>query len=294
MKTILLATFVCSSALFLSLSSGKKPGLKTALKTLEGFCNFVPTGKTVLNNDTLSVQSFYISSGEVTNLQYQEFLHDLKKEGETEKLAIAMIDSVRWNNRLSNNQSFVDYYHQHPAYHNYPVVNISKEGAELFCEWLSQQYDSLSNGELKLTFRLPTRAEWMRAARGDRHYSVYSWGGPYLRNAKGMILANFMRFGAENIHRNTDTGEFEVVPGPVGPMLSDWADVTAPSLSYFPNDYGIYNMNGNVSEMISNGDFAVGGDWKSPGYDIRNESIKPFTEPDPTVGFRVVASYINQ
>ena len=76
--------------------------------------------------------------------------------------------------------------------------------------------------------------------------------------------------------------------------IGDNADVLAPSKSYWPNDFGIYNMNGNASEMISDGEFVVGGDWRSPGYDIRNESIKAYNGPSPEIGFRIVASYIQE
>jgi formylglycine-generating enzyme required for sulfatase activity len=293
MKTTLLTIAATCALLMFSFTTAKKPSMKTALKALEGFCNYVPSGNSVVNGDTASVQAFYMSSGEITNLQYKEFLYELEKNGEMEKLKIAAIDSLGWRTEFSYNERYSDYYHRHPAYAGYPVVNVSKEGAELFCEWLSQKYDSLSNGELKLSFRLPTHAEWMRAARGGNHNSVYTWGGPFLRNAKGNYLANFMALGAENITKNSETGELEVVSNLTISVAGDANDVTAPVLSYSPNDYGIHNMNGNVAEMISDGDYAVGGDWLSPGYDIRNESIKPFTQPNPTVGFRVVATYIS-
>jgi len=293
MKTTLLIIAATCALLMFSFTTAKKPSLKTAQRALDGFCNYIPSGSTVVGGDTASVQAFYMSSGEITNLQYKEFLYELERNGEMEKLKIAAIDSLGWRRELSFNEPYVEYYHKHPAYAEYPVVNVSKEGAELFCEWLSKKYDSLSNGELKIRFRLPTHTEWMRAARGGNHNSTYTWGGPFLRNAKGDYLANFMALGAENITKNNETGELEVVRKLTMSIAGNTSDVTAPALSYSPNYFGIYNMNGNVAEMISDGDYAVGGDWSSPGYDIRNESIKPFTEPNPTVGFRVVATYIS-
>lgn len=261
------------------------------MKTLNGFCNYVPSGKAVVNGDTSTVQSFYMSAGEITNIQYNEFLFDLKRNGELAKLKIASIDTVNWINKSGYGASYADYYHRHPAYEDYPVVNVTKEGAELFCSWLSKKYEELSNGELKITFRIPTHAEWMRAARGSNHYATYTWGGPYLRGSKGNLLANFMAFGSENITQNPNNGKLEVVNVPNLSRYGDNADVTAPVLSYYPNEFGMYNMNGNVAEMVSDGAIAVGGGWRSPGYDIRNESSVAFNEPDPTVGFRVVATY---
>ncbi len=48
-------------------------------------------------------------------------------------------------------------------------------------------------------------------------------------------------------------------------------------------------MNGNAAEMIVDSDMAAGGSWRSPGYDIRNESLMSFKEASPEVGFRPIA-----
>ena len=290
-----LFVILLAGLILVSFTTSKKTGIKLAKKTLDDFCELIPSGNSVFEGDTVSVQSFYMSSSEITNFQYQEFLTDLLRKGDLEKYNIAKVDSTGWTreNDFKYLEPMQSYYHKHPAYDNYPVVNVSKAGAELFCEWLTQKYDSLSNGEMKLNFRLPLRAEWIRAASGDLINATYSWGGPYLRNDKGCMLANFLGMGSENITRNPETGEMEVIKtGYLSPF--DEAFLIAPTKSYFPSDYGLYNMNGNVSEMISDGDFAVGGDWYSPGFDIRNESIKEFNRPEPTVGFRVVATFLGR
>ena len=277
----------------MSFISGKKPSAKLAIKTIENFCVYVPSGQTLIENDTVSVQSFYISQGEVTNFQYAEFLYDLKRKGEFEKLKIAQLDTNNWTTELKwGNEKYTEHYYQHPAYRDYPVVNVSKEGAELYCQWLTEKYDSISGGELKLKFRIPTHTEWLRVANGSRMKSSYSWGGPYLRNAKGQVLANFVRFGAENITRNEETEIYEVTTKNIGYNFDDDADVTAPSISYWPNEFGIYNLNGNVSEMVADKAIVVGGDWRSPGYDIRNESFRAYKGSSVTVGFRVIATYV--
>ncbi|MFT6503642.1 MAG: sulfatase activating formylglycine-generating enzyme [Crocinitomicaceae bacterium] len=296
MKTSLLITALFVGAILMSFTTEKKPSAKQAKKALNGFCSYVPSGSVVIDSDTTTVQAFYMSTTEVTNLQYKEFLIDLKKKGELEKLQIANIDSMLWNTSFGwENNGFKDYYHNHPAYNDYPVVNITKEAAELYCEWLTEKYRVASGGELSLKFRIPTRAEWMRAARGNDHSNVYSWEGPYLRNDKGTVMANHLQIGTQNLTRNAESGEIELVEKSqrIYPtILQSQADVTAPARSYWPNQFGFYNMNGNVAEMISDGDQAVGGDWHSPGFDIRNESVKEFKEAHPTVGFRVVTSHL--
>ncbi len=293
MKRILLLSLSLGTILCLSFTSSRpKPTAKSALKILKGFCEFVPSGDLIQGEDTTSIQSFYMSSGEITNFQYLEFLYHLKKEGDTEKLAIAAVDTARWNSQPEGfYQPMVDFYHKHPAYHNYPVVNISREAAQLYCDWLTEVYDSISGGQLSLKFRIPTHEEWLYAAQGNIPNSTYSWGGPFLRNSEGQSLANYLGFGAENITRNPETGTFEVMPETMHFKEGEYM-IVAPSKSYWPNTFGIYNLNGNVAEMVANGDVAVGGSWRSPGYDIRNVSTQKFENPSPEVGFRIVATYI--
>ncbi len=299
MKISILFSGLFVSLFLVSLSTVKKPSAKNAQKVLKGFCSYVPSGKALIFEDSVSVQGFYMSQTEITNMQYAEFLYDLKKNDKHKEYEIAQIDTAKWNTAFSwEMNKYSQYYHSHPAYRNFPVVNVSKEGAELFCAWLSEKYDSISGGELKLKFRLPTHEEWIYAAKGGLELSTYGWGGPYLRNSKGQSLANYTRIGAENVHYNLEKGEYEIVftqhsGRTIATTLGDGGDVTAPAKSYWPNGYYLYNLNGNVSEMVADKNIIVGGDWRSPGYDIRNYSYKEYTGANPITGFRVVASYVD-
>ena len=51
--------------------------------------------------------------------------------------------------------------------------------------------------------------------------------------------------------------------------------------AYGPHRFGLYNMNGNVAEMVADRDIVVGGSWKNTGYDVRNESCLLYTSPSP-------------
>ncbi|WP_306640144.1 SUMF1/EgtB/PvdO family nonheme iron enzyme [Sanyastnella coralliicola] len=261
---------------------------------------------TCTHNRTVMVEGFYCATTEVSNFMYREFLTDLKRAGETEKLALAQVDSLQWRTPMGYNEPFVEYYFNHPAYNDYPVVNVSHEGAELYCAWLQDSLNAFADGQVKYTVTLPTRDEWVAAAKGGHEFATYAWGGPYLRNAKGCFLANFRYLGAGNIHYNSETGEYEVLTSVPGPMLGHPGatlgeigkknqecfisayQLTAPVSSFTKNDFGLYNMNGNVAEMVAEKGIACGGGWKSTGYDVRCESTMPNDGPQTDVGFRPI------
>ena len=84
------------------------------------FCVYVPSGFTIIENDSVSVQGYYISKGEVTNFQYAEFLSYLKRKGQLDKLDIAKIDTLKWLTELKlESNAYAEHYHDHPAYRKY-------------------------------------------------------------------------------------------------------------------------------------------------------------------------------
>lgn len=297
MKTATLSILLITSITILSFSKPKKPvrdleGMKKAMKT--GY-SYIPSGITLVDGDTVSCQGFFMMKEEVSNFSYREYLADLKKNGRTEEYKLALPDTSKWNTPSLSAEKYVSHYFNHPAYLQYPLVNVSKAQAEKYCEWLSQVWRK-NTGNESIVFRLPTRAEFLRAANGNSINRPYAWNSPFLRNEDGVFQSNFLHTGAEAVSRDPESGKFIVKEVPFDYLQpgAKYADLTAPVRSFWPNEFGIYNLNGNVAEMISDGNSAVGGDWNSPGYDIRNQSVKAFTEAAPTVGFRPVMTFIEK
>lgn len=161
------------------------------------------------------------------------------------------------------NYSYNDPMHQdyffHEAYNDYPVVGIAWNQAKAFCSWRTKKKNdflkSKKNPSTVPYFRLPTEAEWEYAARGGLQYAQYPWGGPYTTTDRGCFLANF----------KPSRGDYAV----------DGALYTMEAKSYNMNDYGLYNMAGNVSEWtntaFNEGSYYIGSTMNPNVEDIKNK-----------------------
>jgi len=134
----------------------------------------------------------------------------------------------------SYNEPMTKRYFVHPSFGDYPVVGVNWKQAVAFCEWRTHYLNVFLDAKKRpqeSDFRLPTEAQWEYAARGGRSQTMYPWGNYYPRNKKGCLMANF-KPGRGNY---SDDGGFYTVR----------AD------SYWPNDFGLYCMAGNVAEWTS-------------------------------------------
>ena len=217
-------------------------------------------------------------------------------------------DTLVWLSDFSYaaNEPMVQGYFSHPAYRNYPVVGVTWRQARAFTIWrtrFNEAYKDAHRLPHRAPYTLPTEAEFEYAARGGRIGTDYPWGGPYIKNAKGCLLANFK-------------------PGR-GNYTDDGGAYTVNVKSYFPNDYGLYNMAGNVAEWTLSSynpsastfvsDIAPtfnyeakasdpevmkrkvvrGGSWKDVGYFLQN-STRTYEYQDSAksyIGFRCVSAY---
>lgn len=79
--------------------------------------------------------------------------------------------------------------------------------------------------------------------------------------------------------------------------LNDYADITAPVFCFFPGLSGLYNMAGNVEEMVAEYGITKGGSWNDTGYYLQNTTEEIYdssTETTPYRGFRLVMDVIEE
>jgi len=136
---------------------------------------------------------------------------------------------------------------------NYPVVHIAYEDATAYCEWKGR--------------RLPTEAEWEFAAKGGLTDAIYFWGND---DSKLPEMAN------------TWNGDF-----PNNNSKADGFEGSAPVSSFPPNNYGLFDMAGNVWEHTS--------DWYSADYykislnhEMEHNPSGPDKPIDPSIQAKVI------
>ena len=131
----------------------------------------------------------------------------------------------------SYNEPMMMNYFDNVQFDNYPVVGVSWKQAKAFVHWRTHLRNNwLTSHEYAFEhdFRLPNEAEWEWAARGDNAVGKYPWGGPYTTNSNGCYLSNFKPMR--------------------GDYTADGNTYTCIVAHYNPNDYGLFDMSGNVAE----------------------------------------------
>lgn len=142
-------------------------------------------------------------------------------------------DTLSWIHDFtySYNDPMAKNYFWHPTYDNYPVVGVNWKQAKAFSYWRTELMNVhlAKKGQVAVNeFRLPTEVEWEWAARGGWDMNPYPWGGPYLTNDRGCFLANF----------KPQRGNY----------VADGGIQTVIVAHYPANDWGLYDMSGNVAE----------------------------------------------
>lgn len=279
---------------------------------------YIPSG--TMNGHSISAH--WMSETEITNAQYREYLKDLIDSGYTQQYNLAYPDTVKIKSKLWVGGYGINYF-THPYFSECPVVNITPKQAIAYCTWLTKKHKRIYPSIVYPEFRLPTLLEWEYAAKGGRNNNYFTWGGEYMRNSRGCLLANFFNIDDKYMYLDTGQNHNQYTSEPylnyywnwqsaykainetnslrllhlvkkkkyVFYGLPIWAD------AYFPNDFGMYNMCGNAAEIVLVNDSArcVGGSYKTTGAYLRLDLLldhhRNETWPFEDVGFRVVVDY---
>ena len=144
-------------------------------------------------------------------------------------------DTTAWINDFDNayNEPYTRLYFSHAGYNNYPVVGVSWEQANAFSNWRTDflRRSLGKEGVYVEPYRLPTEAEWEYAARAGNSESSFPWDETLPYDERGCFYANFKPME--------------------GDFVRDGHVITSPVGTFKPNDFGLYDMAGNVSEWTS-------------------------------------------
>jgi len=193
--------------------ASKQPGLRA--KDIYKGIVYVPAGPYYPpgSRENVMMPTFMIQEAEVSHGDYQRFLEDLLRQRRFDLLDSVAIDDAQWEEVLVGQMKQGNAVRQlngaDPAFARHPVTNVSHRAARLYAQWLAEAYnqDEKRKDGRNVRFRLPREREFAYAAAGGKVNAPYPWGGPYHRNLKGCLLANFNTLHPESVKELADYRE---------------------------------------------------------------------------------------
>lgn len=271
-------------------------------------------------------QKLYAQESEVTNEQYNIFLNYLLQNNFSDQYAKYAFDLSQYTEPalsfMKNYTSWIVPTKKNKYFTQYPAVSMSYEGALAYCEWLTEQYNNTAERKFKkVKFRLPSLDEWQIAAASiknptswkldDQVVEVRIYPSPprldknfktkKISLSEEKVLYPWFRFyhfrNTVLNHMGCSLGNFkfpetqkpcrpEKMNTPDGFMLMSAVE------SYFPNDIGLFDVVGNVAEMIDEKGKACGGSWNQSPEESTIRSVRDYEAPDAATGFRVFMEVI--
>ncbi len=231
---------------------------------------FIPPGTVQIT------EAFFADETEISNFSYSEFESwTYNKYGfNSQEHKNILPDTLVWRQKNSYNEPYVQYYYRHPAYKDYPVVGINYEQAIAFSKWRTERvkefYYLKNKKELQIEYRLPSKEEWEMISNNGK--DVFANDGV---NKKGQVMFNH-RWMTDSISKKYYKEN------------NKYPDVTAPTYSYWKNNFGLFCAFGNVAEMVSEKGISKGGSWRNTLEECRAGKDIPYTEPTAWLGFRCV------
>lgn len=242
-------------------------------------------------------KNIFIDEAEITNIDYQEYLFYVKRDS-TEKNFNNAIPQLKV---YDNNDS--DYFTS-PQYRFFPVVGLTYQQAKEYCKWRSHFVTKLYNREYKkavsFKFRLPTELEWEFAASNGLNKWKYQYGVETVNTIFYRVNTKASEFLLDKILTTKTKEEITKdiiqmgivndIPFNVIRELPYFLQFGTPyyTYSFYRNDFGIYNMIGNVAEMVEEKGVVKGGSYKNRLSDSRIIDRRMIDTPTDDIGFRCI------
>ena len=239
------------------------------------------------------VDNFFYDATEISNENWKEYLSFIEvNEGkDCSRYQNALPDTMVWKSEDSYNDPYVQSYFSHQAYGKYPVVGVTQKQAIDFCKWRTGAVKIMLEandfeGPIDFQYRLPSKTEWelmANAGYGKKQQKLYDKRLVEIRNSQnpnGRVATAHMKY--EN-RATSNPDDLDFLRASVMSMSP------APGRSYLPNKFGVYNIYGNVAEMIAEPGIAMGGSYEHFYDDIvpSNKELS-YDGPKKWLGFRCV------
>lgn len=267
---------------------------------------FIPAAKVEYKNSELILDAFTLRNVGITNLEYKTFLADLLAQGRNQEYLIANINSNGW---LANNypQLALQYFNNE-KYNDFPVVNVTNEGASLFCAWLQDEivkYEKKNNIKSNnLQIRLPLAEEWIYAAREGYAKIAFDKGYNTIYDEReGLVNKTFTK-RVELVKKRVkriDTLYTQYTTNRYGWKEDEILNFIAKGFSFYspsPSDtihtarMKVFGKLGRVSEIVyqknSKKIWLCGLNWANIESYQKLESEFVNNESSPFVGFRII------
>ena len=232
------------------------------------------------------VDNFFVDETEISNINWREYLSWVKRNQglDTFQYAQALPDTTVWERSKNYSEVMVENYLRHPAFDAYPVVGVNHDQAKAYCLWRTDRvremlaanyYDKprIINIARRLQYRLPTKTEWELVARLND-----------VNQAK-------LRFRSKKKNRE-DAGYYNL--NYFNETLNSTAMYTSPGRSHAPGTKGVYNLIGNVAEMVQEPGVAKGGAFIHTETEALSGRDFPYEQQDYWLGFRCVCEILDK
>lgn len=256
--------------------------------------------------------NIFIDKTEISNIHWLEYLYYVQRDSSEVVYKAALPDTTVWLSYQDTSR----YEHYFRSYREFPVVGITQQQAEAYCQWRSYAVNNLVKTAKKkekrkrgleddqnviFRFRLPTEKEWMAAAEGLLDKTIYPYGFiDYM--GKSTLIGK-----PEDLYEKTDKSrsfeEFEdrleiFNNGKNEPKFNVlkkfdhyffYGDSFPRAITFQEkesNTLGVHNMIGNVAEIVAETGFVKGGGWVNTLEESTISIRQRFTKPEAWIGFR--------